>query len=141
MLLILHFQFLSTSSFPPFFLLPCFYGWMDDRATSNVLFYASIIWRSYTCWALVPYYQKQPPMCFIRVGIKFNVGLTKMTWHLLALWFDIIHTKNIYTTHIGTTVDWLINIYYSSLHLYYIKFNNMFAFQKLFTCRRHISAN
>ena len=51
------FQILSTSLSPPtlipvFFLLSCFFGWMSDLTTFDVLFYLMIIWI-YTCWALV----------------------------------------------------------------------------------------
>ena len=34
-------------------LLSCFFGWMGDRATFDVLFYLIISWM-YTCWVLGP---------------------------------------------------------------------------------------
>ena len=57
---------------------------------SNVLFYL-IIWRTYTCRA-------------------YTVGLTNITWILLAPWFDITH-KQIHTQHTQGTTDWHRNIY------------------------------
>ena len=32
-------------------------------------------------------------MCFMQQGVKFTLGLTQMTWLLLALWFDITYTN------------------------------------------------
>ena len=37
---------------PPIFLLSCFFGWMGDHATFDLLFYLMITWI-YTCWAFV----------------------------------------------------------------------------------------
>ena len=38
---------------PLIFLLSCFFGWMGDRVTFDVLFYLMILWI-YTCRALEP---------------------------------------------------------------------------------------
>ena len=48
-----HPHFPVTSNLcPQFFLLSCFFGWVDDHPTFDVLFYLMIIWI-YTCY-LVP---------------------------------------------------------------------------------------
>ena len=66
---------------PPqlFFLLSCFFGWMGDHATFDVLFYLMIIWI-YTCQALVPWYQKDLDVCFMQQDIRFTE-----IWHIM--WF------------------------------------------------------
>ena len=86
----------------PLFLLPCFFGWMCDCFTSNMLFYL-MIWPAYTYWALAPLYQKQLAMNFMQQDIMFTVGLTQVTWLLLALWFDITHAQtNTHRAQTGT---------------------------------------
>ena len=37
---------------PQLFLLSCFFGWMCDGTTFDVLFYLMKLWN-YTCWAMV----------------------------------------------------------------------------------------
>ena len=51
---------------PPhlFFLLSCFFGWMGDHTTFDVLFYLMIIWI-YTWQALVRWYRKDLDVCFM----------------------------------------------------------------------------
>ena len=103
----------SSHLHPTLFLLTYFFGWMCDKATSNVLF-CLMLWQTYTCQILVPYYQKHLGMCFIQQGIRFTVGLTQMTWLLLALCL-ISHTQT-HTQHIGTNRLTLhMNIYYHLL--------------------------
>ena len=67
--------YIAHPSFFNFFSTPfpslTFFGWMCDRATSA------------------------------QQKAKFTVGLTQMTWLLLALWFDITQT-NTHTAHTGT---------------------------------------
>ena len=140
----LFFKFCPPSPLPPplpchlqslpllFFLLSCFFGWMSDYATFDVLFSLIIIWM-YTCWALVPWYKKDLDVCFMQQGIKFILSSDTCVF-LLVLWFDITHTHTHththtkYTQHTQGPVDWQthINLYlcqllctYSS-YLYYI---------------------
>ena len=56
-------------------------------------------------------YQKQLARCFMQQGVKFTVGLTQMTWLLLALWFDIMHISK--DTQRDQKTD--INIYFHHL--------------------------
>ena len=42
-----------ASNLHPLLFLSCFFDWMGDRATFNVLFRLMILWI-YKCWALVP---------------------------------------------------------------------------------------
>ena len=161
-LLIPHFFNFFQPPAPPFFpryLLPCFFLWMCDCATLNVLFYFTIR-QTYTCWALVSQYQRHLVVCFRKQGINnFTVGLTHRTWLLLALiWY---HThKHIYTSHRGT--NWPAYIYkyiltstvmrsqqLPVLHwmndsliskIYFTEVPNIFAFRKLLTSRSPTSA-
>ena len=156
------FSIFSNPPLPPFFpryLLPCFFLWMCDCATLNVLFYFTIR-QTYTCWALVSQYQRHLVVCFRKQGINnFTVGLTHRTWLLLALiWY---HThKHIYTSHRGT--NWPAYIYkyiltstvmrsqqLPVLHwmndsliskIYFTEVPNIFAFRKLLTSRSPTSA-
>ena len=107
------------------FLLPSFSAWISNFATSNVLFFL-MIWHTYTCWTLVLQYQKDLAMCFMHQGIKFTVGLTLMTWLLVAFWFDVTHT-NKYTHNTHRDQKRHINVYLHHLlcahssYLYYIE--------------------
>ena len=64
---------------------------------------------------------------FMQQVIKCVVGLTQMTWFLLALWFDITHTQTNNIQYIKGPRDWHINIYYHHLscahssYLYHIE--------------------
>ena len=101
---------------PPqmFFLLPCFFGWMGDHATFDVLFCLG---------TLVPW------DVFYTTRRQVYGGLTHCGF-LLVLWFDIKHT---HTKHTQRPVDWYthINIYLHHLlcahssYLYYIKWLNI----------------
>ena len=73
-----------------FFLLSCFFCWMGDHATFDVLFYLMIIWI-YTCQASVPYYQKDLDVYFMQQGVKSTV-----VWHIV--WF-FTGTLILYHTH------------------------------------------
>ena len=46
-------NFVQLPPLSPLFLLPCFFGWMCDHATSTVLFCLMILW-TFTCQVLVP---------------------------------------------------------------------------------------
>ena len=119
------FQILSTHPPPPplchllplpllFSLLPCFFGWMGDHATFDVLFCLG---------TLVPW------DVFYTTRRQVYGGLTHCGF-LLVLWFDIKHT---HTKHTQRPVDWYthINIYLHHLlcahssYLYYIKWLNI----------------
>ena len=112
---------------PLLLLLLCFFGWMGDHATFDVLFYLMIIWI-YTCQALVPWYQKDLDVCFMQQGVRFTE-----VWHM---WFFtdtlmlLSHTQTQkHTQHTQGPVDWHthINIYLHHLlcahssYLCYIK--------------------
>ena len=72
-----------------FFLLSCFFGWMGDHATFDVLFYLMIIW---------PWYQKDLDVCFMQQGVRFTE-----VWHIM--WFftgtPIWYHKRTNTLHSG----------------------------------------
>ena len=72
-----------TSNLPPqlFFLLSCFFDWLGDHATFDVLFYLMLTWI-YTFQALVPRYENDLDMCFMQQGIRFTE-----VWHIM--WFFI----------------------------------------------------
>ena len=48
----------------PLSLLPCFFDWMDDRATSDVLFYLMTL-LIFIYQALAPEYHKDLAVCFM----------------------------------------------------------------------------
>ena len=68
---------------PPqlFFLLSCFFDWLGDHATFDVLFYLMLTWI-YAFQALVPRYENDLDMCFMQQGIRFTE-----VWHIM--WFFI----------------------------------------------------
>ena len=49
---------------PLLFLLSCFFDWLGDHATFDVLFCLMILWI-HTCQTLVPQYQKDLDVCFM----------------------------------------------------------------------------
>ena len=81
-----------------FFLLSCFFCWMGDHATFDVLFYLMIIWI-YTCQALVPWYQKDLNVCFMQQGVRFAE-----VWHMCFFsgTLDFTNTQT-HTAHSGTS--------------------------------------
>ena len=89
-----------------FFLLSCFFCWMGDHATFDVLFYLMIIWI-YTCQALVPWYQKDLNVCFMQQGVRFAE-----VWHVFFLVLLISQTHK-HTQHTPVPVEWHthINVY------------------------------
>ena len=92
---------------------------------------------------------------FMQQVIKCVVGLTQMTWFLLALWFDITHTQTNNIVHKRTNrlthkyiltssvmcsqqlpvSHWINQSLISKI--YSTKVSNIFSFQKLLTCRSH----
>ena len=143
----LFFKFCPTHSSPPlpchlqmpaplYLLLTCFFGWMGDHATFDVLFYL-MIWI-YT-------YQALGPWCVFhatRWGLTHNFTGT-------LIWY---HTQK-YTQHTQGPVDWHTHLskylqqllFVHSSYLYYIEwiihwdqkftFHNVFSVQKLFICK------
>ena len=88
---------------PLLFLLSCFFDWMSDCTTFDVLFYLMILWI-YTCWALVHLYQKDFDVHFMQQGIKFTEVLHIMWFFAGTLIWYHIHTnthtqKDIQHTH------------------------------------------
>ena len=75
-----------------FFMLSCFFGWMGDHATFDVLFYLMIICEG--------------PWCvFYALRHQVDRGLThgmSFYWFLLVLWFDIAQTN----THCTLRGQW-----------------------------------
>ena len=68
----------------------------------HIMLFYFMIWWTYTCWALTPYYYwKHLAMRFMQQGVNCTVGLTQMAWLLLALWLDITSTYT-HTAHTGT---------------------------------------
>ena len=86
---------------PPqlFFLLSCFFGWMGDHATFDMLFYLMIIWI-YICQALVPWYQKDLDVCFMQQGVRFWCRTYNVVFYWY--WFDITNTQTP-TAHSGAS--------------------------------------
>ena len=82
------------------FLLSSFFDWMGGRATFDVLFYLMILYI-YTCWALIPLYQKDLALCFIQQGVKFTE-----VWHIMQflastlIWYHT-DTQTRHTAHSG----------------------------------------
>ena len=64
---------------PLLFLMPCFFNWMGDCATFDVLFHLMILWI-YNCWALAP------------TRHQIYWGLTHNVVFFLVPLFDITHT-------------------------------------------------
>ena len=68
---------------PLLFLLPCFFDWMGDWATFDVVFYLMILWI-YLC--------------------RLRTFVSEGSWcmFLLAIWFNITHTNTDKHTHTHT---------------------------------------
>ena len=68
---------------PLLFLLPCFFDWMGDWATFDVVFYLMILWI-YLC--------------------RLRTFVSEGSWYmfLLAIWFNITHTNTDKHTHTYT---------------------------------------
>ena len=87
------FTFCATPHQPPpslLFLLPCFFGWMRDRATFDVLFYLMTLWI-YKYWVLVPYYQTWTLLIVLCNKASHVLRFKQWCSVLLVLWFDITH--------------------------------------------------
>ena len=101
----------SLAPLPLFFLLSCFFGWVGDH-TFDELSYLMMIWI-YTCWALVPYYQKDLDVCFMQqVRGQVYWGLT---CDVVFYWYSdlISHTnKQTNTQHTQGPVGWHTHILY-----------------------------
>ena len=101
-----------------FFLLSCFFGWMGDHATFDVLFYLMIIW---------PWYQKDLDVCFMQQGVRFTE-----VWHIMWLLVPRFDITNAQTHYTQGPLDWHThqNVYLYHLlcaqmsYLYYIKWLN-----------------
>ena len=83
----------------PLFFLSCFFGWIGDLTTLNVLFQVMIIWI-YTCQALW--------RILISALCNKAPSLQRSDIFLLVLWFDITHKKH--TQHTQGPVDWHIHV-------------------------------
>ena len=100
---------------PLFFLLSCFFGWMGDHATFDVLFYLRIIWI-WTCRGLI-LSTRWTLMCVLCNKASSLMRCDTERDILPVLWFDITH-KNTHThthTHKHHTqgpVDWRNHIIY-----------------------------
>ena len=57
---------------PLLFLLSCFFGWMGDHTTFDVLFYLMILWI-YTCWTLGPWCVFNATRCQVHWNPTHNV--------------------------------------------------------------------
>ena len=91
------------------FLLSCFFGWMGDHATFDVLFYLMIAWI-YTCraWYLSTRKTLICALCKRR----------QVYWDcvfLLLLWFGITHKQK---QHTQGPVDWHTHIIYIYTNCY-----------------------
>ena len=85
---------------PLFFLLSCFFCWMGDHGTFDMLFYLRIIWI-YTSAHVEPWYLSTRRTFMCVSCIKASSLLRPNTWwsFLLVLWFDITqaHTAHWHT--------------------------------------------
>ena len=96
------------------FLISCFFDWLGDRATFDMLFHLMILWI-YKCRALVPQYHNNLDMYSMQQDVKFTE-----VWHII--WF-FASTLIWYHTHIHTKIhstlrpiDWCTHI---SIHLHH----------------------
>ena len=105
------FQILSTLPPPPLpchlqppppllFLFSCFFGWVGDHATFNVLFYLMIKWISICMSSLGTLYKKDLDVCFMQQGVSFTE-----VWHnVVFYWYsDLISHTQTHTTHSGAS--------------------------------------
>ena len=154
---------LPLSCTPLLFLLPCFFGWMDDRAT----FDAPLNDIMDLCISLMPYYQKDLAVCLMQQRVKFTE-----IWHMwffagALIWYrkhmhthmrmhTNKHTRTHSQTHRNTagsgdnrlthpykyilTPTAICNTLNNSLYQKFT-FHGVFSFQKLLTCRSHISVH
>ena len=93
--------------FPPplLILLSCFFGWMGDHTTFDVLFYLMISWM-YTCRALGPWCVFYATRCQYYWGLTHNV---------VFCWYsDLISHKHTHKLkdkqHTQGSVDWHTHI-------------------------------
>ena len=84
------------------FFISCFFDWLGDRATFDVLFHLMILWIC-KCRALVPQYHNNLDMYSMQQGVKYTQ----------------IHTNTHIHTKIHSTlrpIDWRTHI---SIHLHH----------------------
>ena len=146
------FRFCPTPP-PLLLLLLCFYGWMGDRATFDVLF-CLILWI-YKCRALVP----EGTCCSFFCNKVSSLVRLDTCGFLLVLWFDVTHTNTkkdtqhakgqrdrhpykyilillVMCSEQPSVLHWTNNLLISKI--YFTEFHNIFAFQKLLSCRSHL---
>ena len=127
-------------------LLPCFFGWMCGRATSSVLFYL----MTYICQTLVPdtpcyefyarkrqvYYRFDNDMGFasILTCITHTNTDTQYTQRPIDSHIKYIFLPSTMCSKQLSVWHWIHNSLISKI--FYIEVN-IFALQKLFTCRSH----
>ena len=102
--------FQSPPTPPPlFFLLPCFFSWMGDHTTFDVLFSDNINHYMSSLGSLVP---DGPGCVFYAIRHHVYFGLTH-TIYVTFIWYDTHKHKNTHTHHTQRPVDWHthINIY------------------------------
>ena len=91
---------LLTTPLPPtpplLILLSCFFGWMGDHATFDVLLFLMISWM-YKCWASGPWCMFYAKRCQVYWGLKYDV---------VFCWYSdlISHTQtHTHTSHLGAS--------------------------------------
>ena len=110
-----------------------------------------------TCQALLPLYHKDLVVCFMQKGVSLLVSNAGHRF-LLVFWFDITHIQTkTHSTHRGQQTDTPIPVHINNncyvlttafcitmnenllkSKSYFTEFLNVFAFQKLLSCRSHI---
>ena len=114
---------LQTSP-PLLFLMPCFFDWMDDWATLDVLFHLMISWI-YKCWALVPF-TRTILLCISHTYTKRYTAHSGT--NRLPHPYKHILTSPAMGSQQLSVLHWITHWYPK------FTFHNLFSFQRLVTC-------
>ena len=94
------------------YLSPCFFNWMGDCITSDVLFYLMISWI-YTYQALVPWCHRDLVVCFMQQGVSFLRSNTVWSFASTLIWYHTHKGKH----HTQGPIDWHTHINTHQHHL------------------------
>ena len=136
-----------------------FFGWMGHHATFDVPFYLMTIWI-YTCRILVVvpeeswyvFYETRSQVYWGPTHNVVSYWYSDLIWHTHkhkhtqlnqgpADWHTYINTYNYTTCYVLTAATFITLMIKWIIHWYRkFTFHNVFPFQKLFTCKSHVSA-
>ena len=91
---------LPQSPSPQLFLMPFFFGWICYRTTFDVLFYLTILWIYILCLYVST---RRTLLCVLCNKASSLLRSDTIYVFLLAVWFDITHTK---TLHYIDIIHW-----------------------------------